>query len=522
MVGRVQNAFTLARRRISLANEPTSRTTLTTQILVVGSGAIGSVFARLLVEAGCQVMMIDAGPALSDPPGDHLRNSRLYGRSPDDFARIVDSLLRPVPIASGLNRAAIGGQNPKWRMRDPLGTAASVYAVGGMLTVWSCVIPRPRGTQLLDLIPPAELDELYSVAESALGHDPRLTGRAPVDLVLSEHLEEAGYRVEPLPLAAAVDPEAHVVRYTGAAQVLGEARHSIELLPQHLCRELRWKRRGDGAVVEAAIATDLRRGRDVTIVADSVVVACNALLTPQLLFASGIWRDRLPALGRFLTEHPKLFGVVRMAHGLAEKVAARTTDLIRPADQAADVPAPALTIPTDVGAGRPWHTQITRDPIPAGVPSQTVGPHELVQLRWFAPCQPSRGNEVRFSGSRRDEFGMPRPTFDFSLSPGDQRVVAVMRDDWADVARHLGGFMPEFGGRTRPLGNSLHAAGTSRIGIGPATSVCDLDSRVWGFENLYLGGNGMIPNSHAVNPTLTAAALAVRAARALASRCAAR
>src|SRR3954466_461546 len=83
-------------------NEPASDSTLTTQVLVVGSGAIGSVFARLLVEAGCQVMMIDAGPALSDPPGDHLRNGALAGRSPDDLGPPVDSLLRPISIAADL------------------------------------------------------------------------------------------------------------------------------------------------------------------------------------------------------------------------------------------------------------------------------------------------------------------------------------------------------------------------------------------------------------------------------------
>ena len=59
-------------------------------ILVVGTGPLGATFARKLVEGGCSVLMIDAGPQLSKRPGEHLKNSFLYRKNALSFADVID------------------------------------------------------------------------------------------------------------------------------------------------------------------------------------------------------------------------------------------------------------------------------------------------------------------------------------------------------------------------------------------------------------------------------------------------
>ncbi|MBN9202516.1 MAG: choline dehydrogenase, partial [Microbacterium chocolatum] len=73
--------------------------------------------------------------------------------------------------------------------------------------------------------------------------------------------------------------------------------------------------------------------------------------------------------------------------------------------------------------------------------------------------------------------------------------------------------------RLLPNGSSLHYMGTMRMGdTDDGTSVADPESRVWGFDNLVVGGNALIPTANTMNPTLMSVALAVRGARALVER----
>jgi len=63
-----------------------------------------------------------------------------------------------------------------------------------------------------------------------------------------------------------------------------------------------------------------------------------------------------------------------------------------------------------------------------------------------------------------------------------------------------------------PLHFSGHQIGTHRMGADPASSVVNADLRSHEIPNLYLVGSGSFVTAAASHPTLTIAALAIRAA----------
>lgn len=86
------------------------------------------------------------------------------------------------------------------------------------------------------------------------------------------------------------------------------------------------------------------------------------------------------------------------------------------------------------------------------------------------------------------------------------------------IASHLGGFLPGAEPKYLVPGSALHVCGTYRAGENknnnhdiPPDSVVDKFSRVWGQQDLILGGCGVIPTQTACNPTLTAACFAIYA-----------
>ncbi|MFZ0217403.1 MAG: pyranose oxidase [Candidatus Dormiibacterota bacterium] len=522
--------------------------TISTDVLVVGSGPIGSAVARRLVEGGRHVLMIDAGPKLSERPGAHLKNAYLYQRNLDLFADIIRGHLHLVsvppdprpeitldPGAFMFDPKRYGGfvqntQNPDQDPRTNLDAAAVTYGVGGMATHWTCAIPRHHPTvERHGFLSDQQWDELYTEAEQLLNLHTDVFEHSVRHQIVRDALRQEypeltePYHVQNLPLAVERRQDnPNFVHWSGADTVLGplaDGAHAdrFELRPQHLCRRL--VPSSDGSRILYAEVQDLENWRTLRIEADQYFVACNAINTPQLLWASGI---RPEPLGRWLTEQPVAFCQIVLRHDLVEAIEAdaRFTERVRthrgtsPHDP---VPIPGLdpepNVWIPVSEDRPWHCQIHRDAFNYGDIAPNVDTRLVVDLRWFGLVEPRPDNRVWFSERFADSFGMPQPTFEFTLSREDRDRQHRMMRDMLRAANVLGGFLRGSEPQFVSPGLPLHFAGTIRMGDDPATSVVDADSRVWNIDNLFLGGNGLVPTSQASNPTLTSVAMAVQAAR---------
>jgi choline dehydrogenase-like flavoprotein len=69
-------------------------------VLIVGSGPLGSTYARQLIDGGRTVLMIDAGAQLSKRPGWHLKNSYLYQTNVNQFTGVISGHLHTLSIPS--------------------------------------------------------------------------------------------------------------------------------------------------------------------------------------------------------------------------------------------------------------------------------------------------------------------------------------------------------------------------------------------------------------------------------------
>jgi choline dehydrogenase-like flavoprotein len=311
------------------------------------------------------------------------------------------------------------------------------------------------------------------------------------------------------------------MRWTGTDMVLGPLIDpSSPLAARFELRDLSLVRaieHEDGHVTGVTVE-DLRTQKTYVLPADAVVIAADAFRSPQLLWASGI---RPKALGRYLTEHPVVISTVAID---AEKIGRFATeeDLDRELARRSTNPADPVAAVNRIPFSEPEHPfslQVMYAELP---PFQLDPSHPHSGNRWGyvnmgygLRKHPRFEDGATFTDDELDYRGLPNFTIEYALTDEEQAEVVVATEHLRRAGGALGTFVAD--PRLMPSGSSLHYQGTMRMGErNDGTSVADPYSRVWGFDNLVVGGNALIPTATSMNPTLMSVAIAVRGARHLA------
>ena len=494
----------------------------TADVLIVGSGIMGSGAAAQLRHAHPQlrIVMVDGGPVIGDVPGLHLHDSTdpvVWERYNQRVSSGVQGLYTGSATSGGEPAASLAALEPGMHhlaaigeRADAMPAAAAAWNVGGMGIHWTAATPWPWGSERFDaddarwMADLARARALLRVTPSALG--PTGPGQVVLD-VLSARFSDLPYGREPQPMPMAVQRTADTgpLPRTGPSEIFPPIAiggdENFSLLPGTLAVALLH----DGSRVAGARVRDVATGVDREITASVTIVCADAHRTPQLLFASGI---RPPALGRYLNEHAFVTGRVLMdlaRFGL-------TLDVL-PRVRAGEFATDSLWLP-QAGARQPFHGQIMNTVF---VDDRDAALAYSVGISLYVPIESRAENRIVFDEQETDVAGLPRMSLEFGYSESDLALIERARSSLLEIAEDFGPFDPMTESALLPPGSSLHQTGTVRSGaVDDGESVCDPTGRVWGFDNLFVAGNGVVPTPLACNSTLTGMITTVRAARAAA------
>ena len=125
--------------------------------------------------------------------------------------------------------------------------------------------------------------------------------------------------------------------------------------------------------------------------------------------------------------------------------------------------------------------------------------------------RPQKSNRVTLDPSTTDDHGNPVPEIHWSLDPRARRTLERANEIQYAVLNELGVDVSWTAGPDS-TGPAYHHMGTTRMGTDPDESVVNPRLRTHDVDNLSVASSSVFVNSGAMNPTLTIAALALKAA----------
>ncbi|MFD1597923.1 GMC family oxidoreductase [Halobellus rarus] len=528
-------------------------------VCVVGSGVAGALAAYSLSKGGHEVVILEAGPRFDRESRRQRMEAAIrpevgfeevwdVGGARDRYASSGDVYYR-------LNRTrvkGIGGTSLHWlgmatrfhekdfEMNSRYGLASD-WPIGyddlrpyyaraerelGVAGADDNPFGPPREQEYpMDAFPPSYSDSLFAAACEELGITMHTIPQARNSEPYDDRTQCLGFStcIPVCPSGAKYSADIHV------RKAEAEGARVVDRAPvQRLVHD------DEGAHVEAAVyaTPDGERHRQT---ADRFVLACGAVEIPRLLLlsASETYPDGLAntsgAVGRYFMDHP----IVRVEGVLDEPtnqnpIGFYTSETHQFYDHEEPTPGSIKLAFENIdpvsGTTRALRggDRDTREDMFDPLVGDKWGDEALEEMRADTPNRrvgmianpellPREGNAVTLDLSRTDGFGNPVPDVSWSLGSHARETMAYAREIQRDIMDELGAeitFESDFDS-PRP---ASHKMGTTRMGTDPAESVVRPTLRTHDVRNLYVASGSVFVTGGATHPTLTIAALALKAA----------
>jgi choline dehydrogenase-like flavoprotein len=541
-------------------------------VIVIGAGVAGAMVAYRLAQAGARVLILEAGsrnPARAEMVGLYATNSSkalhspyvetesdIKAPSPDVAITYYDQPPAPHTQYKSTYERRTGGSTWHWlghtprmlrsdfQMRSRYGGGSEFPAalVDWPITYddvepWYCEAEREMGVAGSD----EEWNNLFDSPRSK-PFPMSMIWPSYSDLWVAARIngksfEGAEYRVRstpaarnselydgrppcagnsicvPLcPIGAKYDGAVHVTKATVAGSTLWEQ-----------CVVTKLDEDADGSVHSVHFLT--YGGTSQTVTGEIVVVAAHAIETPKLLLMSGLANTR-DQVGRNLMDH-----LSRSTFGLAPEnlfpfrgpPSTSGIESFRDGEFRRQRAGFRVSLNNDGWSrkGAPYaeiidfvtNKQMIGDDLQRALFERVS---KQLRLSCSVEVAPDPNNRVELSATT-DALGLPHPKLTFT--PPDYSLKGL-----AQATRTLANMFSLIGATELDLGadNSYdgagHIMGTCRMGNDAKSSVVDGQCRTHDHRNMFIVGSSVFPTVGSPNPTLTIAALALRAAQDIATQ----
>ncbi len=511
-------------------------------VCVVGAGPAGALVAAKLATAGHDVVVLDAGPRFDRAeregemenhlrPGDH---EPLWGMGGERDA-YSSTGERHYPLNAARVKG-VGGSTLHWQgmvmrlheqdfaldssvgmgedwplayddLRPYYAAAERELSVAGASD--NPFAPPREEPHPLPAFPPSYSDSLFAEACEEL----KITTHSVPNARNSESTDEAsacvGYGTcKPVcPSGAKYDATRHV----DAAE--REGARVLDRVPVQRLEHDDSGERVTAAVYATPDGTEHRQeAREFVLAAGGVETARLLLLSESETYPDGL-ANSSGLVGRYFMDH--LFAGVggRLDERTRQKhVGFNTTEshqfYDRPDDSRTAIKLEFLNYagpaPADIAMGADSFGDDLLDEI-----RESYGNH--VAMGALVEQLPRRENRIRLDPTRTDDHGNPVPDVVWRLDDRTRAAIRRANEIQRSVLEELGAEITWTVGPD-DTGPAFHHMGTTRMGTDPAESVVDPRLRTHDLSNLTISGSSVFVTGGAMNPTLTIAALALKAA----------